>query len=145
MQTIKKRSGLNHFYQRSPLFQFGSSRPKVLFKKGVLENFAKFTAKHHCRSLFFNKLQAQACNFIKKETPTQLFSCEFCKNIFEQPILQNTSGGFIRFFSGKHTLKQKTIDLQFKSVDWFLYKCNICLFKVALEWFLCSPLSLAPR
>ena len=33
-----------------------SSRPKVFCKKGVLSNFAKFTGKHLCQSLFFNKL-----------------------------------------------------------------------------------------
>ena len=35
---------------------FRSSRPEVLSKKGVLRNFAKFTEKHLCRSLFFNKV-----------------------------------------------------------------------------------------
>ena len=63
--------------------------------KGVLKNLAKFTGKHLCESLFFNKvaglvsflikLQAWACNFIKKETLAQLFSREFCeisKNTF---------------------------------------------------------------
>ena len=37
-----------------------------------------------CQSLFFIKV-ALACNFIKKETPAQAFSCEFCeisKNTF---------------------------------------------------------------
>ena len=29
---------------------------------------------------FLIKLQASACNFIKKETVTQVFSCEFCEN-----------------------------------------------------------------
>ena len=33
-----------------------SSRPDVLCKKGVLKNFAKFTGKHLCQSLFFNKV-----------------------------------------------------------------------------------------
>ena len=44
-------------------------------KKNVFKNFAKFN--------FLIKLLA--CNFIKKETPTQVFSCEFCdisKNTF---------------------------------------------------------------
>ena len=53
-------------------------------RKGVLENFAKFTRKHLCRSLFLIKLQT-ACNFIKKETLAKVFSCEFCeisKNTF---------------------------------------------------------------
>ena len=41
-------------------------------KKCVLRNFAKFTGKHLCQSLL-------ACNFIKKETLAQVFSCEFCE------------------------------------------------------------------
>ena len=64
-----------------------SSRPKVFCKKGVLGNFAKFTGKHLCQSLFFNKVAGGACNFIKKETLAQVFSCEFCeisKNTFSQ-------------------------------------------------------------
>ena len=58
-------------------------------KKGVLRNFAKFTVKHPCQSLFFNKVAGvpeplcrvagQACNFIKKETLAQVFYCEFCE------------------------------------------------------------------
>ena len=56
-----------------------SSRPEVLCKKGVLRNFTKFTGKHLRQSLFFNKVAGQACNFIKKETLAQVFSCEFCE------------------------------------------------------------------
>ena len=33
-----------------------SSCPEVFFKKGVLKNFAKFTGKNLCQSLFFNKV-----------------------------------------------------------------------------------------
>ena len=32
---------------------FRSNRPGVFYKKGVLKNFAKFTRKHLCQSLFF--------------------------------------------------------------------------------------------
>ena len=53
--------------------------PEVFCKKGVLKNFAKFTGKHLCQSLFFNKVDLQACNFIKKETLAQVFSCKFCE------------------------------------------------------------------
>ena len=59
-----------------------SSRPDVFCKKGVLRNFAKFTGKHLCQSLYFDKV---AGNFIKIETLAQVFSCEFCeisKNTF---------------------------------------------------------------
>ena len=41
-----------------------SSRPEVFCKKGV----RKFREKYLCQSLF-----------IKKETPAQAFSCEFCE------------------------------------------------------------------
>ena len=33
----------------------GSSRPETFCKKRVLRNFTKFTGKHLCHSLFFNK------------------------------------------------------------------------------------------
>ena len=57
-------------------------------KKGILGKFAKFTGKHLCKSLLFNKvagLRPKASNFIKKEILAQVFSCEFCdvsKNTF---------------------------------------------------------------
>ena len=35
-----------------------SSRPEMFFKTGVLKNFANFTGKHLCWSLFLIKLQA---------------------------------------------------------------------------------------
>ena len=46
-----------------------SNYPKVLFKNGVFENFAKFTGKYLCWSLLFNKVRA----------PGQVFSCGFCE------------------------------------------------------------------
>ena len=63
--------------------------PEVFYKKAGLENFAKFTGKHLCKSLFLIKLQASACNFIKKETLSQEFSCEFCEISKNTCILRN--------------------------------------------------------
>ena len=63
-------------------------------KKGVLKNFRKFTGKHLRQSLFFNKiggLRPVACNFIKKETLAQVFSCEFCE-ISKNTFSKNTFG-----------------------------------------------------
>ena len=37
-----------------------SSRQEVFCKKGVLRNFTKFTGKHLCQSLFFNKVAGLA-------------------------------------------------------------------------------------
>ena len=58
---------------------FRSSHWRCSIKKGVLTNFTKFTRKTCTRVSFLIKLQASVCNFLKKETPTQEFSCEFCK------------------------------------------------------------------
>ena len=71
--------------------------PEVFYKKGVLRNFAKFTGKHLCQSLFFNKvagLRPKDCDFVKKETLAQVFSCEFCeisKNTFSTEHLGTTA------------------------------------------------------
>ena len=35
---------------------YRSSRPEVFSKKGVLKNFTKFTGKHLCQNLFFNRV-----------------------------------------------------------------------------------------
>ena len=54
-------------------------------KKGVLRNFAQFTGKHLCQSIFLNKLAASDYKFIKKETLAQVFCCELrviSKNAF---------------------------------------------------------------
>ena len=69
--------------------------PDMFRKKVVLRNFKKFTGKHLCQSLFFNNvagLRPQACNFIKKETVAQVFSCEFCE-IFMNTFLYRTPLG----------------------------------------------------
>ena len=52
------------------------SRPELFCQKGGLRNFAKFTVKHLCQSLFFNKvagLKPKACNFIKKDSGSGVF------------------------------------------------------------------------
>ena len=55
-----------------------SSHRRCSVRKGVLRNFVKFTGKHLCQSLFFDKVRGlrQACNFIKKRL-AQMFSCKF--------------------------------------------------------------------
>ena len=39
---------------------YRSSRPDVFCKKGVLRNFGRFTGKHLCQSLHFNKVAGPA-------------------------------------------------------------------------------------
>ena len=56
----------------------------VVCKIGVLKNFANFTGKHLCWSLFLINLQAKALNFIKKRLQPGVFCeiCEIFQNIF---------------------------------------------------------------
>ena len=61
-------------------YMFRSSHQRCSMKKGVLRNFKKYTGKHLCQGLFFQKVAGlRLSNFIKKETPVQVFSCELCK------------------------------------------------------------------
>ena len=48
-------------------------------KKGVLRNFENSQENSSVRVSFLIKLQTEACNFIKKETLIQVFSCKFCE------------------------------------------------------------------
>ena len=57
---------------------------EVYYKKGVLKSFAKFLRNTFVELSFLIK-------FIKKETPTQVLSCEYCEILKTHP-LQNTFG-----------------------------------------------------
>ena len=82
---------------------YRSIRPEVFFQKGVLRNFAKFTGKHLCQSLFFNKVAGlKAMAQTLRETGTgetlaqvtkrlwQGFPVNFVK-FLRAPFLQNYS------------------------------------------------------
>ena len=57
-----------------------SSRPEVFCRKGVLRNFAKFTGKHMCQSLFFNKVERlRPATLLKKRLLHRCFPVNFEK------------------------------------------------------------------
>ena len=60
----------------------------MLRRKSVLRNFAKFTRKHLCQGLFFNKVAATA--LLKKRLWHRCFPLNFAK-FLRTPFLQNTS------------------------------------------------------
>ena len=63
---------------------FQKQAPEVYYKKGVLKNFAKLTEKRLRQSLFFKlNCKSKVCNFIKKDTLAQMFSCDFFCEIFK--------------------------------------------------------------
>ena len=60
---------------------FQKQPPDYSMKKGVQTNVPKFLCCYSCRP--------KACNFIKKETVTQVFSCEFCENFKKTFLTEN--------------------------------------------------------
>ena len=51
--------------------------PEVFYKKSVLRDFTKFTGKHLCQSLSFNKVAGLSSATLLKKRLAQVFSCEF--------------------------------------------------------------------
>ena len=59
------------------LTHYRSSRPEVFCKKGVLRNCAKFTGKHLCQSLFFNR--PRPATLLKQRLWHSCFPVNFAK------------------------------------------------------------------
>ena len=64
---------------------------------GAFRNFAKFTIKHLCWSLFLIKLKVSGLRYCSKETPAQVWTfelCEYCElcEIFHHTIFTECSG-----------------------------------------------------
>ena len=67
-----KKYRLSFFVTYIILTNFRSGHLRCSVRKSVLRNFAKFTGKRLCLSLYLNKVAGL-------ETLAQGFSCEFCK------------------------------------------------------------------
>ena len=80
---VKKNS--KHFYvpfyrKSSSKFISRSSRPEVFCKKSILRNFAKFTGKQLCQSLFFNNVAGlRLATSLKKRLWRRCFPVNFVK------------------------------------------------------------------
>ena len=98
---------LRHIVLNLLLF-FRSSHQRCSVRKGVLRNFAKFTGNHLCQSLFFN--------FIKKETLTQVFFCDFWeifKNTFLTEHLRPTATYFFKLQANLGDTCRRKVKLAF--------------------------------
>ena len=82
---------------------FRSSHQRCSMKKGVLRNFAKFTEKHLCQSLFFNKVTAlRPATLLQKRPWHRYFPVSFGKFLrtpFYRTPLENCFCTFILWFS----------------------------------------------
>ena len=54
--AFKQRHKINQTRKKRLHFSYRSSPLEVFCKKVALKNFAKFTEKHLCQTLFFNKV-----------------------------------------------------------------------------------------
>ena len=66
---------------------FRSSCPMVFYKMGVCRNFAKFTGKHLCQSLFFNKVAGRPATLLKRRLWHRCFPVNFAK-FLKTPFLK---------------------------------------------------------
>ena len=71
-------------------YLFGSSRPEVFCKKGVLRNLTKFTGKHLCQRLFFNKVEG----LLKNRLWRRCFAVNFVKFLRNLSTQSTSSGCF---------------------------------------------------
>ena len=105
MQNLRKYSLCIPLIKMLQFFQNNrSSHRKYSIKKGLLKNFVKFTGKHFCQSLFFDKGKGlRPAN--KTENLVQLFSCEFCeifRNIFfyrKPSVVASVSAFLAKFYA----------------------------------------------
>ena len=84
----------------------GSNHRRCSVKKGALRNFAKFTGKHLCQRLLFNKVAGLS----------QVLSCEFCE--ISKLFLQNTSGWLLLEMKFQLIIKEILFTLIFIAGEW---------------------------
>ena len=93
IQQPCKRSLCNPFYDRmTKIFSIRSSHQRCSIIKGVLRNFARFTGKHLCQDLFFDKVSGLwPATLLKRRLWHRCFPVNFTK-FLRTPFLQNTYG-----------------------------------------------------
>ena len=80
-------------YSRCFSWSYRSSHQRCSIKKSVLRNLTKFTGKHLCQRIFFNKIAGlRPLTLLKKRLWHRCFPVNFAK-FLRTPFLQSTSGG----------------------------------------------------
>ena len=113
------------------------SRPEVFCKKGVLKNFTKFTEKHLCQSLFFNKAAGLPAFLLKKRlkfvnflrTPISIEHLRWLLLIFFVLMTKNVWVSMTKAFIVIHPLKLAVLfqlDLR-KILIWYIFTAVIII------------------
>ena len=92
----------------------------MFYKKGVLRNFTKFTGKHLCQSLFFNKVAVLSTSTLLKKRPWHsCFPVNFEK-FLRTPFLTKHLRWLhlkMRFFTSFHCTKKWSFRSRISSVN----------------------------
>ena len=113
---------------------------QVLYKKDVLKNFTNFTTMYRYRSPFLSNWKPITCNFVKIESPVEVFCCEFCEisrdkfmqNNFE-PLLLDVKRCCRKWIVQKLKIHQKKKNYSKEITKWVLWKRFWCLMNYILQ------------
>ena len=98
--------------------------PEVFYKKGVLRNFTKFTGKHQCQGLFFNKVTGlRPATLLKKRLWHRCFLVNFVK-FLRTPFLQNTSGRLLLDRKSKISSELVLLNSNLFKLSGYKISCN---------------------
>ena len=147
LKTIAEIRGIHEFTLEEKHFRTSwSSHWMCSVRKGVLRNFAKFTGKHLCQSLFFNKVAGlRPAVLLKKRLWHRCFPvnlAKFVRTVFERTPLGDcfwTSGNyFLRFSCQKKqyfvSLKRTLNARQWKLILWPVDTIFLCFFRDFCQW-----------
>ena len=88
-------------------------------KKGVLRNFAKFTGKHLCQSLFFNKVAClRPATLLKMRLWHRCFLVNFAK-FLRTSFLQNISSSCFCYYQEDFMTQGDLVIIHLKEISYF--------------------------
>ena len=95
------------------LQKYRSSRLEVFCRKGVLTNFKKFTGKHLCQGLLFNKVAGlRTLTLLKKRFWYRCFPVNFSKFLKTPSITENLRWLLLKTPVNQLIFREELVDLQ---------------------------------
>ena len=95
------------------LQKYRSSRLQVFCRKGVLRNFEKFTGKHLCQSLLFNKVAGlRTVALLKKRFWYRCFPVNFSKFLKTLSITEHLRWLLLKTLLNQLIFREELVDLQ---------------------------------
>ena len=91
-------NAVDYFFLAKKRWKLRSIRPKTLSSKGVVKHFAKFTGKHPCRRLFFNKIAGlRPVTLIKESLRHSCSALNFAKLLRKLFLWYTSDGSYLQW------------------------------------------------